>query len=63
MKKIFFFFILSPLIYVNYWLRARGLAKDRWFYPDIIAFKWGYSIALIKTNRVFMDYSNVVFLK
>lgn len=59
MKRLIFVLILAPLIRANYWLRARGLVKDMWFYPDLLAFTWGYTVTLSKTDRTIRCYRDI----
>lgn len=33
---------LLPLIHANYWLRAKHVLPDRWFWADRLACAWGY---------------------
>jgi hypothetical protein len=44
MRALIFYIALRPLIAVNYWLRERGLAKDKWFWADTLALSWGYAL-------------------
>lgn len=56
MRAIVFHIILSPLIRANYWLRSHGLAADKWFWVDVLALSWGYSVkfrqAVAKSRRM-----------
>ncbi len=42
MRDVIFYAVLRPLIWANYWLRAHRLARDKWFWADVLAVKWGY---------------------
>lgn len=58
MKRLIFLLVLRPMILMNYWLRARHIIRDAWFWADLLAFTWGYTVTLRKTDRTRWVYLN-----